>query len=185
MQVSLDDYPWAAGVVTDLVNTAPGVWNGLDHLADPLALAEFLADHVVAAYGPGPADLTAVRTLRDRVRSLIDDPEPELLVRGASELTGSVGAMTLAVDGAGRTRWQVVVDPDAPVAEQLATVCGIGVLGVVHNLGSDRFRPCGAPTCSGVFIDTSRPGRRRYCMPGLCGNRVNVANHRARRQRGH
>jgi predicted RNA-binding Zn ribbon-like protein len=32
-----------------------------------------------------------------------------------------------------------------------------------------------------VFIDTTRPGRRRYCMPGLCGNRINVANHRARR----
>ncbi|MGW3471407.1 CGNR zinc finger domain-containing protein [Saccharopolyspora sp. NPDC000995] len=31
----------------------------------------------------------------------------------------------------------------------------------------------------GTFIDTTRPGRRRYCMPGLCGNRINFANHRA------
>ncbi|MEV7379817.1 CGNR zinc finger domain-containing protein [Streptomyces lydicus] len=32
----------------------------------------------------------------------------------------------------------------------------------------------------GVFIDTTRRGRCRYCMPGLCGNGINVANHRAR-----
>jgi predicted RNA-binding Zn ribbon-like protein len=32
-----------------------------------------------------------------------------------------------------------------------------------------------------VFVDVSRGGRRRYCMPDLCGNRINVANHRQRR----
>jgi predicted RNA-binding Zn ribbon-like protein len=33
-----------------------------------------------------------------------------------------------------------------------------------------------------MFVDTSRAGRRRYCVPEVCGNRVNVANHRARRR---
>ncbi|WP_244223342.1 CGNR zinc finger domain-containing protein [Amycolatopsis circi] len=45
-----------------------------------------------------------------------------------------------------------------------------------------RPRPvpaCAAPDCDGVFVDTSRAGSR-YCMPDLCGNRVSVANHRAR-----
>ncbi|WP_333908532.1 CGNR zinc finger domain-containing protein [Solicola gregarius] len=38
---------------------------------------------------------------------------------------------------------------------------------------------CQSPTCDGMFVDTSRAGRRRYCMPELCGNRANVVNVRA------
>ncbi|MFI0465948.1 CGNR zinc finger domain-containing protein [Saccharopolyspora sp. 5N102] len=59
---------------------------------------------------------------------------------------------------------------------------GTGLLGALRALGHDRFRDCASPGCNGVFVDTSRAGRRRYCMPELCGNRLNVANHRARRQ---
>jgi predicted RNA-binding Zn ribbon-like protein len=33
-----------------------------------------------------------------------------------------------------------------------------------------------------MFVDTSRAGRRRYCVPEVCGNRINVAAHRARRR---
>lgn len=188
MQVSLDDYSWAAGVVTELVNTAPGVWSGVDKLADPAALSRFLDDHTVVPDrprgDPSPADVTAVHQLRDRLRALIDDPEPNRLIRGATDLTATgSGGLTLAADHAGRTYWHALADPAGSLAERLALVCGVGVLGVVHTLGAERFRPCSAPTCSGVFIDTSRPGRRRYCMPDLCGNRINVANHRARQNR--
>lgn len=35
-----------------------------------------------------------------------------------------------------------------------------------------------------MFVDTSRAGPRRYCTPDPCGNRLNVANHRARRREG-
>ncbi|MEU3622431.1 CGNR zinc finger domain-containing protein [Amycolatopsis coloradensis] len=69
------------------------------------------------------------------------------------------------------------------MSDALSLICGVGILGVVRTLGAERFRACSAPTCQGAFIDTTRPGRRRYCMPGLCGNRVNVANHRARFKR--
>lgn len=188
MQVDLDDYAWAAGVATDLVNTAPGVWSGADQLPDPAALDLFLYEHrVVQSLGSGhgiePADLLAVHRLRESTRALIDDPDAGRLVSGATELSSTVGALTLAGDESGRRRWQALSRPDADLAEQLALVCAIGVLGVVHTLGAERFRPCAAPTCSGAFIDTTRPGRRRYCMPDVCGNRINVANHRARRAR--
>lgn len=188
MQVCLEDYSWAAGVATELVNTAPGVWSGVDKLPDPAALARFLADHTVTRDGdpadqdgPTPEDVAAVQQLRERLRTLIDDPDRDRLVRGATELTAAAGGITLQPDRSGRTHWHAVGTPDAALAERLALVCGVGVLGVVHALGPERFRPCDSPTCSGAFIDTSRPGRRRYCMPDLCGNRINVANHRARR----
>ncbi|MEK8171675.1 CGNR zinc finger domain-containing protein [Streptomyces sp. M19] len=69
------------------------------------------------------------------------------------------------------------------LADELAVLTGTGLLGALRTLGHTRFRPCASPVCDGVFVDTSRAGRRRYCMPDLCGNRINVAKHRARRQR--
>jgi predicted RNA-binding Zn ribbon-like protein len=33
-----------------------------------------------------------------------------------------------------------------------------------------RIRQCAGPTCSLVFVDTSRPGRRRWCSMQRCGN---------------
>jgi predicted RNA-binding Zn ribbon-like protein len=182
MQVALDDYVWAAGVATELVNTTADVWRGDDHLPDLAALAAFTDLHCPGELAR-PADLKAVHALRRTVRDLIDHPGRDHLVAGATALTASAGGATLVPDPAreGRTRWAVSLHPRASVADALALICGVGILGVVHTLGEERFRPCGAPTCQGAFIDTTRPGRRRYCMPGLCGNRTNVANHRARR----
>lgn len=198
MQVALDDYAWAAGIATELVNTSAEVWRGDDHLPDVAALVAFADQHghrpgSEDEPGDGPlaalarrgtaADLADVHALRTTVRGLVDHPDRDRLIAGATALTSAGEGATLVPDPAheGRTRWAVRLREGAAVADALALVCGVGILGAVHVLGEQRFRPCGAPTCRGVFIDTTRPGRRRYCMPGLCGNRVNVANHRARR----
>ncbi|PXY22799.1 CGNR zinc finger domain-containing protein [Prauserella muralis] len=190
MQVALDDYAWAAGVATELVNTTAEVWRGDDRLPDVAALVAFADLHgdrsgslPDLARRAGSADLAAVHELRATVRGLIDHPDRDALVAGATTLTSPAQGATLVPDPAhrNRARWAVPLREGATVADALSVVCGIGILGVVHTLGEQRFRPCGAPTCRGAFIDTTRPGSRRYCMPGLCGNRVNVANHRARR----
>ncbi|MER6697067.1 CGNR zinc finger domain-containing protein [Streptomyces griseus] len=43
-----------------------------------------------------------------------------------------------------------------------------------------RIRACGAHDCRLLFVDTSRPGRRRWCSMERCGNRAKVRAHRAR-----
>ena len=197
MQVALDDYAWAAGIATELANTGPEVWHGVDHLSEPDALVVFAEHHGDPASRPrpprvegpnpladlarraGPTELAAVRALRTEVRALIEQPV-DLVARASALTTPAAGATLL--DAPTRTRWALTVPPDATVADALGVVCGVGVLGVVHALGVERFRPCGSSTCAGVFVDTTRPGRRRYCMPGLCGNRENVAAHRARKR---
>ncbi|AOP48106.1 CGNR zinc finger domain-containing protein [Streptomyces lydicus] len=194
--MALADYVWAAGVATELVNTSAEVWRGEDHLPDLAALVAFTDLHGGRSGNddvPGAlsalarrgrtADLHAVHALRGTVRDLIDRPDRDHLVAGAATLTSPAGGATLIPDPAhgNRTRWAVPLRDGATVADALSLICGIGILGAVHTLGEQRFRACGAPTCKGVFIDTTRPGRRRYCMPGLCGNRINVAHHRARR----
>ncbi|MFJ6524635.1 CGNR zinc finger domain-containing protein [Streptomyces longwoodensis] len=45
---------------------------------------------------------------------------------------------------------------------------------------ADRVRECGAHDCYLLFVDTSRPGRRRWCAMEHCGNRAKVRAHRAR-----
>ncbi|MFF9330103.1 CGNR zinc finger domain-containing protein [Streptomyces sp. NPDC014776] len=49
---------------------------------------------------------------------------------------------------------------------------------------ADRVRECGAHDCHLLFVDTSRPGRRRWCAMEHCGNREKVRAHRARTRRG-
>ncbi|MGW2895768.1 CGNR zinc finger domain-containing protein [Streptomyces sp. NPDC001212] len=48
---------------------------------------------------------------------------------------------------------------------------------------ADRVRECGAHDCYLLFVDTSRPGRRRWCAMEHCGNREKVRAHRARTPR--
>ncbi|MFF4347810.1 CGNR zinc finger domain-containing protein [Streptomyces sp. NPDC001530] len=43
-----------------------------------------------------------------------------------------------------------------------------------------RIRECGAHDCYLLFVDTSRPGRRRWCAMEHCGNRHKARTHRAR-----
>ncbi|PSK91765.1 putative RNA-binding Zn ribbon-like protein [Murinocardiopsis flavida] len=46
---------------------------------------------------------------------------------------------------------------------------------------ADRIRECGGHNCALIFVDTSRPGRRRWCSMERCGNRHKVQALRARR----
>ncbi|MQY08008.1 CGNR zinc finger domain-containing protein [Actinomadura macrotermitis] len=171
-------------MATDLVNTSPTV-RGEEALPDPGALAGFLDGHGVhlEAGAPSGDDLHQVRLLRREVRGIMEAGSEEYIVAGASVLVGRAGrGPVLGRDDDGRWRWLVPTAPDAPLADELAAFIGIALLGAVRALGHERFRGCEAPGCRGVFVDISRAGRRRYCSPERCGNRVNVANHRARLQ---
>ena len=44
----------------------------------------------------------------------------------------------------------------------------------------DRVRKCAAENCYLLYLDTSRPGRRRWCSMQRCGNRHKVSEHRQR-----
>jgi predicted RNA-binding Zn ribbon-like protein len=185
VQLLLEDYRVGAAVATDLVNTAPEVMVSTgDTLPDTAALARFLADRDLrlAAGEPTVSDLDAVRDLRRRLRAVLEQLDPEVAAAQAAALTGAATGPELRRDPDGHWQWQVRSRPGASLADELALLTGTGLLAVLRALGPDRFRHCAAPTCDGMFVDTSRAGRRRYCVPAVCGNRVNVAAHRARRR---
>ena len=45
----------------------------------------------------------------------------------------------------------------------------------------DRVRQCESPDCALLFFDDSRPGKRRWCSPGRCGDRARARAYRARK----
>ncbi|RZQ63883.1 CGNR zinc finger domain-containing protein [Amycolatopsis suaedae] len=194
MQVDLEDYVLGAAVATDLVNTAPEVMarHG-EALAGPDELATFLANHglrpdaVAGRRLPTRAQVAQVHDLRTAVRAVMAtaaDGDDAVATAAAVLAARGHGRLELARDDSGQLRWVVRSGPDVGLDGELALLIGIGLLAVVRALGHERFRDCASVTCAGTFVDSSRAGRRRYCMPELCGNRVNVAKHRARRSQG-
>ncbi|MBO0850215.1 MAG: ABATE domain-containing protein [Pseudonocardia sp.] len=75
---------------------------------------------------------------------------------------------------------QVRWGADRPVAAALATVARDCIELLTGPL-AHRVRECAAPDCAFLFVDTSRPGTRRWCAQDWCGNRQHVREHRARR----
>jgi predicted RNA-binding Zn ribbon-like protein len=187
VQVLLDDYTLGAFVATDLVNTTAEVMVSKgEMLPDAAALGRFLAAHGLApdtAAAPTDEDVRAVHALRATLRELLTEPDVDAVIARASALSAAAGSgLSLDRGADGRWHWTVRPRPGARVADELALLTATALLSVVRSLGTDRFRHCASPTCAGLFVDTSRAGRRRYCVPEVCGNRVNVAAHRSRRR---
>ncbi len=78
---------------------------------------------------------------------------------------------------AGGTReWQLPA-----TAEQVVSTVARDAIDLLTGPYADRIRECDAHNCQLVFVDTSRPGRRRWCSMERCGNRHKLRAHRARR----
>ncbi|GAA4033956.1 CGNR zinc finger domain-containing protein [Allokutzneria multivorans] len=187
MEIPVDDYALGAAVATDLVTTSPTVRESTgEALPTPISLAVFLAGHGLQLEAPLPPtkdDVFQVQLLRREVRGIVETETADQAVSGCRVLLRRAGlAPVLHRASDGKWQWHVPTAPGASLADELAAFISTALLGVVRALGHERFRACEAPGCRGVFVDTSRAGRRRYCMPELCGNRHNVAKHRARRQ---
>ena len=65
-----------------------------------------------------------------------------------------------------------------PTEAALSTIAGEAIELLVGGRRS-RIREC--PECRMIFVDTSRPGKRRWCSSASgCGNRAKVRAHRSR-----
>jgi predicted RNA-binding Zn ribbon-like protein len=163
-----------------LVNTHPGASrSGEDELATPARLT----DLVDAAGYSGRfdrderelAEVVAVRQLLHDVWELPrDDAVP--VVNGLLRDAAALPFLTRhdALD------WHLhATDASAPLAERIRVEAALALVDVIRSDEWWRLRSCAAEDCTGIFVDLSRNGSKRFCSV-RCGNRVNMIEHRAR-----
>lgn len=170
-------------VSLDLVATIGERWHRrFERLRGPDDLDRWLdAVELSAAEAADTDDLAAMRRLRGAVEVL-----------AIAAMTGDAypaePVEVVNADARGPEPWPQLVDATATtvVPSHAATRAAIARDAIVL-LGGDearRIRECAADGCALLFLDASRPGNRRWCSMGACGNRHKVARHRARQASG-
>ncbi|MQT11220.1 CGNR zinc finger domain-containing protein [Segnochrobactrum spirostomi] len=138
-----------------------------------------------AAAAPGPAviALTRARSAREALHRLFGrlaaGGVPTLADRGAFETEAQEArrAGRLAVDvGRRSVRWEVKVEAAPLDAVRHRVALAAEALLVGPELA--RVREC--ESCSWLFVDRSKSGRRRWCSMAACGNRAKARRHHQR-----
>lgn len=154
-----------------------------EQLREPADLARWLHE---AGVRPVPAklrqdDVDSARLLREAIYALVHDRIEGRPLAGESVAT--INAIAARPDPApGLTvLGELVWSAQAPAAAALSRVAR-DAIDLLTGPSVARLRECAAPDCAFLFLDTSRPGRRRWCAMSRCGNRQHVREHRRRRQ---
>lgn len=168
---------WSTGITVDLANTATA--SG-DRLTTREELAAFLRAHGEAdPVTVTDADLTQVRALRQRLRTVFEAGDPAAAAAAVNGLLDTYATRPYLTDHDG-SDWHLHVSPgDATWGSWLAARTALALALVIAEGGFERLRVCAAHDCAVVLLDTSRNHTRRFCTP-TCATRTRVAAHRAR-----
>lgn len=137
----------------------------------------------VAAAGPEQTT-TRARRLREAVYELITAARDAAGGSGScpDEARRTVNEIALLpgpapqLDSAARLRWEA----GDPVAATLAVIAR-DAIDLVTSPAIARVRDCANPGCNAMFLDSSRPGSRRWCSMGTCGNQAKKSTLRNKR----
>jgi len=78
----------------------------------------------------------------------------------------------------GQAQWHL---PDTDPARAALAIVGVDAVATLGGHRDGVIKRCEQRTCGGLFVDTSRGGRRRWCSMATCGNKVKKANLKAAR----
>jgi predicted RNA-binding Zn ribbon-like protein len=153
-------------------------------LHTPADLADWLAQPPLAALLTTPVtarELTAAKALRQAIWETAH-------ARAARHPLGAeaIGIINRAAavpplapelaEGGTTARWA----PPVRAAQALSTLAR-DMIELLSGPLSGRIRECAGDNCPLVFVDSSRPGARRWCAMERCGNRHKLRALRARR----
>ena len=159
--------------------TASASRSGVDELASPAELTALLAEwRFSGRFDRDVAELSAVHGFRDELRSLWAFDRDAMAQRVNAMLRETEAQPHLERhDG---FDWHLHTTPlDAPLIDRIRAEAALALVDVVRSDETARMRVCGAPDCTGLFIDLSRNGSKRFCSV-RCGNRVNMIAFRER-----
>ena len=121
------------------------------------------------------ADLTATKRLRAAhlriAHALIDKRRP------ADADVATVNGVAAAAPLVPRLAGDVLTLQPGSVAQALSTLAR-DLQDLVAGPLAGRVRVCAAGDCGLLFVDASRPGRRRWCSMERCGNRQKTRTYR-------
>ncbi|MET7987637.1 MULTISPECIES: ABATE domain-containing protein [unclassified Streptomyces] len=155
---------------------------GTDDATEELATAQDLADWV-AQLGPYPADvvipvpmaavLDRARALREAVHVLLTvargDGGTAACPPAERELLNTAAAGATPVPRLDETGTAMCGAED-PVGAVLADIARDAIT-LATSPALAQVRACSGPHCAAWFLDTSRPGNRRWCSMETCGNK--------------
>ncbi|TFD61036.1 CGNR zinc finger domain-containing protein [Cryobacterium suzukii] len=73
--------------------------------------------------------------------------------------------------------------PEAPLGERMRVEAALALIDVIRGDAMGRLRICEADACTGLVLDLSRNGSKRFCSV-RCGNRMNMIAFRERQSTG-
>lgn len=156
--------------VATLGNRGP---DQFDRWRDPQELGRWFAELNLFDARPmvDEEDLIDARELREAIHDVVrsacsgSEPEPSALKCLNGWAAQPPLVQQLSTDG--RT---VEYAGGQPVRAALATIA-VDAIDLVSGDWVNRIRNCAASDCSVLFVDTSRPGKRRWCSMNRCGNK--------------
>ena len=180
-----------AELAVRLVNSASSDGGHQDKLSGPEAFRELFADRSDLRGPVTRVDLDALRHLRDELTAVFSACTQGNSAAGVERLNALLishpvhPVIVPAVGQARRERrpYQLSLSGSGSVSDRFTTGAVMGLATVLAQYGPDRLGRCGLACCTGVFVDTSPNGSRRYCSE-QCANRANVTAFRFRRRTG-
>lgn len=152
-----------------------------DRWRSPADLARWCAEAgLLALAKAGTADLGKARDLREAIYRVIElrhagrPPKPADIALVNNWAVQPVAAPLLDGKGAG-----ITYAARDPFAANLAAIAR-DAIDLVTGPDLTRLRECAEHSCSVLFVDLSRPGKRRWCSMNRCGNKVKKAAFRER-----
>jgi predicted RNA-binding Zn ribbon-like protein len=170
--------------VVALANTASGASRtGADEIATVEGLAALLRGYVYSGrIDHDEAELAAVRATRDLLREVWTLDRDDA-VDAVNRMLREAWALPYLVRHDGSDYHIHATEPGAPLAERIRVEAALALIDVIRTNETGRLRVCGAEDCTGIFIDLSKNGSKRFCSV-RCGNRVNMVAYRARKADG-
>jgi predicted RNA-binding Zn ribbon-like protein len=175
----------AGALCLDFAHTGgEGRYAVFESLHEPADLGAWLAQPPLTAVLTEPVtprDLAAAKALRQAIwdaahARAAGRPLPAEAVAALNEAGAAAPLVPeLAADGTA-TAWA----PPVRAAQALSTMAR-EMIELLSGPLAGRIRECASDNCPLVFVDSSRPGARRWCAMERCGNRHKLRALRARR----
>lgn len=163
-----------------LMNTVAGATkSGADELSTPSELGTMLVDWQYSGrIDNDPSELDEVRGTRRLLRHLWT-LDRDSAVTEVNAMLRDAGALPHLVRHDSLDWHLHATDPEAPLAERIRVEVALALVDVIRTDENWRLRACAADDCSGVLLDLSRNGSKRFCSV-RCGNRMNMVAFRER-----